>query len=96
MQWDFNATPVHFQEVMNYALNAPCTDAYGKIVPPATHATYLDDISTCTTDAATCWANAEVIITCLALRNLPIGVWKCTFLTRVLVVVGAIICGGEY
>ena len=81
---------------MNYALNAPCTDAKGKTVPPATHATYLDDVSTGATDAATCWANAEVIIARLALRNLPIGVWKCTFLTRALVVVGATICGGEY
>ena len=29
MQWGFNAAPAHFQEVMNYALNAPCVDAKG-------------------------------------------------------------------
>ena len=81
---------------MNYALNAPCKDTKGKTVPPATHATYLDDVSTGATDAATCWANDEVIIAYLALCNLPIGVWKCAFLTRALVVVGATICEGEY
>ena len=62
----------------------------------ATHVTYLDDVSTGATDAVTCWANAEVIIAHLALCNLLIGVWKFTFLTCALVVVGATICGGEY
>ena len=96
MKWGFNAAPAHFQEVVNYSLNTTCTDAKGKTVPPVTHTTYLDDVSTSAADATTCWANAEVIITCLALRNLPIRLWKCTFLTRALVVVGAPVCGGEY
>ena len=96
MQWGFNAAPAHFQEVMNYALNAPCVDAKGQPIPPAKHATYLDDVSTGDVDVEACWENTEVIIARLALRNLPIGIWKCTFLTRALVVVGATICSGEY
>ena len=96
MQWGFNAAPAHFQEVMNYALDAPCTDAKGISVPQAQHATYLDDVSTGAQDVEECWRNTEIIMARLALRNLPIGIWKCTFLTRALVVVGATICGGEY
>ena len=96
MQWGFNAAPAHFQEVMNTALAAPCIDATGKHVPPAQHATYLDDVSTGAQDVEACWRNTEIIIARLALHNLPIGIWKCTFLTRALVVVGATISGGEY
>ena len=81
---------------MNYALNAPCVDAKGQPIPPAKHATYLDDVSTCNVDVEACWENTEVIIARLALRNLPIVIWKCTFLTRALVVIGATICSGEY
>ena len=44
MQWGFNTAPAHFQEVMNYALNAPCVDAKGQPIPPAKHATYLNDV----------------------------------------------------
>ena len=96
MQWGFNAAPAHFQEVMNTALNAPCVDAKGQPIPPATHATYLDDVSTGAAEVEACWENTEVIVARLALSNLPIGIWKCTFLTRALVVVGAIISAGDY
>ena len=46
MQWEFNATPAHFQEIMNYLLSAPCVDDRGQPIPPEKHATYLDDVST--------------------------------------------------
>ena len=39
MQWGFNAAPAHFQEVMNYALNALCVDARGQPIPLAKHTT---------------------------------------------------------
>ena len=96
MQWGFNIAPAHFQEVMNYALSAPCVDAQGQPIPPATHTIYLDDVSNGDFDVVACWENTKVIIASLALWNLPIGIWKCTFLTRALVDVGATICSGEY
>ena len=71
-------------------------DAKGQPIPPAKHATYLDDVSTGDVDVDFCWENTEVIIARLVLRNLTIGIWKCTFLMHALVVVGAIICSGEY
>ena len=96
MQWGFNTAPTHFQEVMNHALDTPCNDTTWNQVPPAQHAMYFDDMSMGADNVEECWHNMAIIIVHLALRNLPIGIWKCTFFTRALLVVGAMICGGEY
>ena len=80
---------------MNAALDDPCKDARGKIVPPAKHATYLDDVTTGDPDLEECWQQTLIVIARLALRNLPIGIWKCNFLTTSLVVVGHTISRGE-
>ena len=68
-------------QTMNTALDAPVKDARGTSVPPAKHATYLDDITTGDADLEECWRQSEIVIAWLALRNLPIGIWKCDFLT---------------
>ena len=96
IQWGFSAAPKHYQEVMNRALDAPCIDATGNQVPPAQHAMYFDDVFMGADNVEECWHNMAIIIVHLALRNLPIGIWKRTFFTRALLVVGAMICGGEY
>ena len=80
---------------MNTALDAPCVDARGKQVPLAKHATYLDDVTTGATDLEECWQQKLIVIAQLALHNLPIGIWKCDFLTTCLIVVGHTIFRGE-
>ena len=80
---------------MNTVLDAPCVDAHRKQVPPAKHATYLDDVTTGAPDLEECWQQMLIVIARLALRNLPIGIWKCDFLTTCLVVVGHTISRGE-
>ena len=95
MQWGFNAAPAHFQEVMNTALDEPCLDARGTPVPAAKHATYLDDVTTGDPDLEECWRQTEIVVARLALRNLPIGIWKCNFLTSCLVVISTTISFGE-
>ena len=78
MQWGFNIVPAHFQEVTNHALDGPCIDTTGKHVLPDQHPTYLDDVYMGADNVEECWHNTEIIIVCLALCNLPIGIWKCT------------------
>ena len=80
---------------MNTVLDAPCVDTRGKQVPPAKHATYLDDITTGAPDLEECWQQMLIVIARLALRNLPIGIWKYDFLTTCLVVTGHTISRGE-
>ena len=73
---------------MNTALDAPCVDVRGKQVPPAKYATYLNDVTTGAPDLEECWQQTLIVIAQLALCNLPIGIWKCDFLTTCLVVMG--------
>ena len=80
---------------MNTVLDAPCVDARGKQIPPAKHATYLDDVTTGAPDLEECWQQTLIVIARLTWRNLPIGIWKCNFLTTCLVVVGHTISRGE-
>ena len=45
MLWGFNIALENFLKVINYALENPCTDAHSTSIPPAKHATYLDDVT---------------------------------------------------
>ena len=47
---------------MNTALDAPCVDARSKQVPPAKHATYLDDITTGAPDLEEYWQQMVIVI----------------------------------
>ena len=80
---------------MNTVLDAPCADKHGNQVPPAKHATYLDDITTGALGLEECWQQTLIVIARLALRKLPIGIWKCNSLTTCLVVVGHTVSRGE-
>ena len=80
---------------MNTALDAPCVDERGKQVPPAKHATYLDDVTTGAPDLEERWQQMLIMIPQLTLRNLPIRIWKYSFLTTSLVIVGHTISHGE-
>ena len=80
---------------MNTVLDTPCVDEHGKQVTPAKHATYLDEVTTGAPDLEECWQQTLIVIARLALRNLPIGIWKCNFFTTCLVVGGHTIFRGD-
>ena len=80
---------------MNTMLEAPCIDVRSKQAPPAKHVTYLNEVTTGAPDLEECWQQMLIVIAQLALCNLPIGIWKCNFLTTCLVVVGHTISRGE-
>ena len=47
---------------MNTTLDAPSVDACGKQVPPAKHATYLDDVTTGAPDLEEYWQQTLIVI----------------------------------
>ena len=88
MTFRFNATPAHFQSVLQWLLDAEPNQPR--------HAFYLDDMSLGAMDVATNWRDTLEALRHLIQAEFPISAWKMQLLWHVLNILVVVLSSIQY